>query len=261
MRITVTPVELSDILRMRDLYRQEMNCQIVHDSYHARGFSRAYLFRIGGAVAGYGSVGDYDSRLTEVVTEFYVLPAHRGNALPLMRELIAASGATQIEAQTNDRLLTLMLYDLCPLNEIVSNTLLFEDAHQTCLPAPEGAVFRRLTDSLPAPVFAEGTETDAEWGIESAGIIVGTGGFLCHYNPPYGDVYMAVAESHRRQGIGSYLVQEIKRVCYEAGRRPAARCNVNNGASRRTLQRAGLLPCARFLRGTILKSEGWTATA
>jgi GNAT superfamily N-acetyltransferase len=253
MTITVTPVELTDILRMRDMYRQEMNCQIVHDSYHARGFSRPYLLRLDGAVAGYGSVGDYDSRLSEVVTEFYVLPAHRGEALFLMRELIAISEATQIESQTNDRLLTLMLYDCCPLDSIASNTILFEDARTTCLPAPNGAVFRRLTGDTSPPVFAEGVDTDAEWGIEVEGRVVGVGGFLCHYNPPYGDVYMGVAETHRQQGIGSYLVQEIKRVCYEAGRRPAARCNAKNEASRRTLQRAGLLPCARFLRGMIGK--------
>lgn len=252
MNISVTAVELSDILRMRDMYRQEMNCQIVHDSYHARGFSQSYLLRINEGVVGYGSVGDYDSRLTEVVTEFYVLPMHRWAALPLMRELIATTESTQIETQTNDRLLTLMLYDCCRLETIASNTLLFEDGRTTCLPAPQGAVFRRIQGEENQAAFAEGVDKDSEWGVEVDGVVVASGGFLCHYNPPYGDVYMGVAETHRKQGIGSYLVQEIKRVCYEAGRRPAARCSVKNEASRRTLQRAGLLPCARFLRGEIL---------
>lgn len=50
-----------------------------------------------------------------------------------------------------------------------------------------------------------------EWMIESAGEIVATGGILFHYNPPYGDIYMEVAEPHRRLGCGSYLVQEPKR--------------------------------------------------
>jgi GNAT superfamily N-acetyltransferase len=80
---------------------------------------------------------------------------------------------------------------------------------------------------------------------------VATGGFLTHSNPPYGDVYMAVAESHRRRGYGSYLVQELKRVCYEAGRRPAARCNAANVASRKTLEKAGMLPCGRMVMGRI----------
>jgi GNAT superfamily N-acetyltransferase len=67
---------------------------------------------------------------------------------------------------------------------------------------------------------------------------------------PYGDIYMSVAESQRRRGYGSFFVQELKRTCYEMGRVPAARCNATNPASRATLQKAGLLPCARVLVGT-----------
>ena len=32
MTITVTTVPLAEVLPLRELYRQEMNCQIVHDS-------------------------------------------------------------------------------------------------------------------------------------------------------------------------------------------------------------------------------------
>jgi hypothetical protein len=62
---------------------------------------------------------------------------------------------------------------------------------------------------------------------------------------------MEVAEPARRQGFRSYLVQEIKRVCYEAGKKPAARCDPNNIASRRTLEKAGLLPCGHLLVGEV----------
>ena len=65
---------------------------------------------------------------------------------------------------------------------------------------------------------------------------------------------MEVAESHRRCGYGSYLVQELKRVAYEMGRIPAARCNASNVASRATLQKAGMLPCARMLAGALAPS-------
>src|SRR4030095_8104231 len=41
----------------RDLYRHEMNCQIVHDSLHGRnGWTLEYLLMSGRAVAGYGSI-------------------------------------------------------------------------------------------------------------------------------------------------------------------------------------------------------------
>ena len=62
---------------------------------------------------------------------------------------------------------------------------------------------------------------------------------------------MEVAEPYRRRGYGSYLVQELKRICYERGKKPAARCNVSNAASRRTLEKAGLLPCGHLLVGDV----------
>jgi predicted GNAT family acetyltransferase len=64
---------------------------------------------------------------------------------------------------------------------------------------------------------------------------------------------MGVSEPYRQRGYGSYMVQELKRVAYEIGKKPAARCNVSNIASRRTMQKAGLLPCARLLVGEVVK--------
>jgi hypothetical protein len=57
MGITIKPVRVPDILPWRELYRQEMNCQIVHDSLHAReGWTEPYLIELDGDAAGYGSV-------------------------------------------------------------------------------------------------------------------------------------------------------------------------------------------------------------
>jgi len=62
---------------------------------------------------------------------------------------------------------------------------------------------------------------------------------------------MEVAEPFRRKGFGSYLVQELKRICYERGSIPAARCNPENIASRKTLQKAGFVPYAHMLTGKL----------
>lgn len=41
------PVSVADISPWRDLYRQEMHCQIVHDNMHARpGWTQAYLVEL-----------------------------------------------------------------------------------------------------------------------------------------------------------------------------------------------------------------------
>jgi GNAT superfamily N-acetyltransferase len=100
-------------------------------------------------------------------------------------------------------------------------------------------------------LVAANLDPEARFVVEADGVIAAAGGVLFHYNPPYGDLYMAVAEPMRRRGFGSFLVQELKRVCYESGHVPAARCNVSNTASRATLQKAGMLPCARLLVGDV----------
>ena len=62
---------------------------------------------------------------------------------------------------------------------------------------------------------------------------------------------MEIAESFLQKGFGSFLVQELKRECYELGAVPCARCSPTNVASRRTLLRAGFVPFAHILNGTL----------
>jgi GNAT superfamily N-acetyltransferase len=166
----------------------------------------------------------------------------------MFRRLIEESRARRIEAQTNDVLLTLMLYDCA--SEITSDTVVFHDALTTNLAVP-GATFREVTASDGEKIFEHKVEPVGEWMLEVDDAIVATGGIATHYNPPYGDIFMEVGEPFRRRGFGSYLIQELKRACYEMGRIPAARCDVTNAASRAALQKAGLLPCARMLSGVL----------
>lgn len=251
MTIDVTRVPIEEVLPLRELYRREMACQVVHDSLPGRGFGDQFLIRLDGRVAGYGFVMGYRGEPRDMVREFYVLPALRGSALPMFRRLVEESGARRVEAQSNDVLLTLMLYDCA--TGITSDRVVFHDALTTSLAAP-GAVFRATTEADRGRAFEHKVESVGEWLVEHDGAIVATGGIATHYNPPYGDLFMEVDESRRRRGYGSYLVQELKRACYEMGRVPAARCDVANAASRATLQRAGLFPCARMLSGVLAPS-------
>jgi GNAT superfamily N-acetyltransferase len=248
MRIEVSRVAVDEITSLRELYRHEMNGQIIHDSFARRGFSDCYLTRVDGRVAGYALVANTHDE--DTVHEFYLAPAFRADALPVFRRLLDASGAMKVMAQTNDPLMLLMLFD-CATN-ITKGAVIFADAMTTRLPCPAGELCR-VTDVDRDRLAAHKLDTDAEWMVEVSGEPVATGGALYHYNPPYGDIYMAVAEPHRRRGFGSYLVQELKRICYESGKIPAARCNPNNTASRRTLERAGLLPCGHIVSGDVVR--------
>jgi GNAT superfamily N-acetyltransferase len=248
--ISVVPVAVEEILLLRDIYRQEMNCQIIHDSLHAReGWTLSFLLKIDGAAVGYGAVavsGPWEGKPT--IFEFYVLPQNRGRLFALFAALLAETGATLIETQTNDALLSTILHALSASVECES--ILFHDKITTTRVLP-GAEVRRATDDDAAEIHARELDEGAKWVLVVEGGIAGTGGILFHYNRPYGDIYMAVAEPFRRRGFGSYLVQELKRICYEQGSVPAARCRATNIASRATLQKAGFVPCGNLVTGSV----------
>ena len=225
-----------------------MNCQIVHDSWHARGFTHSYLFTVAEQAVGYGSVGSSEPGPKTTVKEFFVLAQYREIAFPLFRRFVAVSGARTMQAQTNDVLLSSMLQE-CAV-DVTSDTILFSDAVVTHLDAP-GMKLRPITTFDRLRVFRHTVEPVGDWGLESDSKIVATGGLLFHYNPPYGDIYMEVAEPFRRRGCGSYLVQELKRICREGGHIPAARCAKDNEASRQTLQRAGMVSCGTIVTGRL----------
>ncbi|GMR12848.1 MAG: hypothetical protein BMS9Abin29_1042 [Gemmatimonadota bacterium] len=252
MDIYVAPVPVEEILPLRERYRAQMDCQIVHDSLHEREFTRPYAIKVAGETAGYGTVVGFGDEPKETVNEFYLLNDHRAAAQQLFREFVATSRAIRIRAQTNDRLLTLMLYDCA--DNIEREKILFADAITTSLDVP-GATYAKVSERDHGRMFRHRGEGFGDWMIESGGEIVATGGILFHYNPPYGDIYMEVAEPHRRRGFGSYLVQELKRTCTEMDKTPAARCDASNTASRATLQRAGMLPCASILTGEIRRKR------
>jgi GNAT superfamily N-acetyltransferase len=244
----IRAVRVDAILALREEYRREMNCQIVHDSWHARGFTHSYLFNVAEQAVGYGSVGGSQRGPKTTVKEFFVLAQYREIALPLFRRFVAVSGARTIEAQTNDASLSGMLQE-CAV-DVTSDTILFSDAVVTHLDAP-GVKLRPITMIDRLRVFRHTVEPVGDWGLELDSKIVATGGLLFHYNPPYGDIYMEVAEPFRQRGYGSYLVQELKRIGREGGHVPAARCNKDNAASRLTLQRAGMVPCGTIVTGRL----------
>lgn len=246
MKIEVSQVPVEEVTPLRELYRHEMRCQIIADSFARRDFSNHYLLRMEGRVAGYGLVAH--KHYPDTVNEFYVALRYRSEALLLFRELLNVSQAKRIRAQTNDRLLTLLLYDCA--TDIECDANLFEDGVTTHLTNP-GGVLRRVGEADKERIKQEKLDDGAEWMIETDGIPVATGGLLFHYNPPFGDIYMSVHERYRQRGYGSYLVQELRRIAYEIGKVPAARCNATNIASLRTLQKGGLRRCGRMLEGAV----------
>ena len=250
MAVATRRAEFSEIEAMRDIYRQEMNCQIIHDSIHSRqGWTEEYVLTDDGVSVGYGSVavsGPWKEKPT--LYEYFVLPQFRSRMFDLFIDLLTSSRVIMIETQSNDPLLTVMLHTFA--QNVTSESILFHDKLTTSH-SPLNAVFRRASPDDGAQIVQQELDSEAKWVVTVESSIAAAGDILYHYNRPYGDIYMKVGESFRRRGLGSYLVQELKRVCYEGGSVPAARCNPKNIASRKTLQKAGFVPCGHILNGTV----------
>jgi GNAT superfamily N-acetyltransferase len=247
MGLKINQVDLKNILPLRELFLKENNFQIRYDACHARGWTDSYIITIDGVEIGYGSVkGKDDLSLRDAIFEFYLTPKNRKHANSAFEILIKASGAKHIECQSNEHLLSSMLFEFS--SQISSDVILFEDDQFAFLNVP-GAAFRKKESGDQS--FDHKSEPDGDYVIEVDGEIVATGGFLLHYNFPFADLYMEVREDQRKKGYGSLMIQELRKACFDAGRVPAARCSIANKASKATLMKGGLKIAGYMLTGKI----------
>lgn len=252
--ISVRQVELKELAAMREAYRAEQNCQIVHDSIHPRrGWTREFAIAEGDRVVAYASLAvDGPWRDKPTLYEVYIVPERRSRAFALFEAFLEATRPPAFEVQSSDLLLTALTITFA--HEISTEKVVFRDDSTTAHALP-GATLRCLTPAGEIRQAITERAGGGEWALEVNGAAVGKGGILFHYNPPYGDIYMEINEPHRRRGYGSFLVQELKRLCRELGGVPGARCDPTNAASRRTLQRAGFVPYAHILIGSFRQPQ------
>jgi len=244
MTSTVVKAKLRDILSFRALFLQESNFQIRYDACHERGWTDSYLLMIDGVPVGYGSIKGQEIKDRDTVFEFFVIPSFRKMSSSLFRELLVTSGAPLIECQSNDLPLASLLFEFA--TAISSDTVLLGDHVATRRVIPGASVRRRTKADRP---FEHSVEPVGDYVLDVNGEIVATAGFLLHYNMPFADLYMEVREDCRGRGFASFLLQEVKKECYLAGRVPAARCGLGNAASRGALINAGLRVSGFMLKG------------
>ncbi len=229
-----------------------MGCQIIHDSIHSRpGWTIEYALDLEGGVVGYGSVavaGPWTN--SHALYEFYVKPESRGRIFDLFQALRGTCCAAIIETQTNDTILAVMLHTFA--QNIRAEAVLFEDRFETRL-MPDGAAFRSAAAEDEDQLSQLDLDDTAKYVVTLDDEIAGAGGILYHYNRPYGDIYMKIAEPFRKRNLGTYLVQELKAACRAGGSVPAARCNIGNSASQKTLQKAGFVPIGNLIVGDLVK--------
>ncbi len=247
MTLEITKTNLEEILYLRNLFLQENNFQIRYNACHERGWTDSYIINFNEEKIGYGSVkGNENLNDRDAVFEFYLIPSFRNLSSAAFLKLLHASKATFIECQSNDFLLTSMLYEFA--QNINANTILLEEDITSHIKI-DNVLFRKRNEN--DVVFEHKAEPVGDYVLEIDNEVVATGGFLLHYNMPFADLYMEVKEDCRRKGLGSFLIQELKKQCYLAGRVPAARTGMENIASRATLIKAGLKIAGFILLGEV----------
>lgn len=246
MELRAERTSFKEIQSLRLLFLQEINAQVRYNACHERGWTDSYLLAVNGLPVGYGSVKGQEIKARDTVFEYYIIPPFRSLANELFEALLRKSEVRFIECQTNDPLLPALTYAFA--NNIQSPVILLRDSHVTRYSIP-GVIFRPRQEG--DMLFEHHHEPEGDYILEVDGKIVASGGFLTHYNMPFADIYMEVTEGFKRQGLGSFIVQQVKRECYLAGRVPAARCNMENVASKATLLKAGLAIAGYMLIGEV----------
>ncbi|MEL6193572.1 MAG: GNAT family N-acetyltransferase [Bacteroidota bacterium] len=241
---------LADILPLRALYLQELHAQSRYHACHERGWADEYGVFEGDQMIGYGSIkGLEELKDRDAIFEFFLLPTYRDVSKKVFLQLIDTSKATHAEAQSNDGLMCRMLYEFG--KPVKTEVVLFKEGRHTKMRKDNVLFRRRKTED---EVLGDKDEPSGDYVLEKDGSIIADGGFLLHYNPPFADVFMEVVPEFRNRGYGRYLVQEIKKECYLAGKVPAARCNLSNQTSRACLEAAGF-EVAGYMLSTKLRKR------
>lgn len=247
MKIEIVQTLPDDIRPLRKIFLRAHDFQIRYEACHGRNWSDSYLLFVDGERAGYAAVkGKEDLMQRDTVFEFFLLPSYRHLDSLIFAALLRNSGASYIEAQTNEPALTMLLYEFA--GGIQATHFLFKDERKTDYQMPD-VRFRLRKDN--DNVFGLHPKDVGDYVLERNGVIVATGGILTHYNEPFADLFMEVAPDCRRQGLGTYMVQALKKVCYQSGQTPAARCLIRNRASKATLRKAGMRVCGVMLVGEV----------
>ena len=247
MDVIITKSDLQEITPFRILFLHENNFQFVHNKCHEYGWADVYLFTIIDMKAGYGCVWGLNKRTDrDTVFEFYLLPTFRKYADIFFTKLCLIAEVTYIQSQTNDLLLTALVYQYS--RNIFAESILFKDSFQTNFICND-VVFEKVVEK-------KNEHPDArEYLLTLHGEEIANGGLMLNYNKPYADLYYEVKEPHRNKGYGAYMIQELKKQAYLMNCVPAARCNVDNIISKTILLKSGFTICGCIIEGEIVKEK------
>src|SRR5262245_46147333 len=163
--ISIRQVKLKAIAAMREAYRAEQDCQVVHDSIHVRrGWTREFAIGEGDRVVGYASLAvDGPWRDKPTLYELYVMPDRRSGAFALFEAVLEATRPGAFEVQSNDLLLTTLTVTFA--RELATEKVVFRD-DQTTSHTIWGATLRCLTPAAEIQEAMAERAGGGEWMLE-----------------------------------------------------------------------------------------------
>lgn len=230
------------------------------------GFAPHYLLLAGGDVAGYCALSTANALL-----EFYV--SDPGRATALFAFVLAETGAPTAVAGTIDPGYLSLCLD--HQQKVAINTYLFQTLPSLQPPAPSPHTIFRMGMQADVDMlvdfygrhdaYEDLASIEAGFGdrvgyvrhmVQQGQVLLLTAGATllgigeCRFSqsqPAYADVGMIVGCDHRRQGWGTYILQQLVSYCGQHGRQAICSCTAGNIASRKTIEKAGFFCQHRLL--------------
>lgn len=211
--------------------------------------------------AGYFCIGSDNDLL-----RFHLFENYQAQAQEIFRWVVSTFGIQYAIASTIEPL----YFSLCLDNQvsIALHSYLFRDNKRIELVSGlSNSIFRqaekRELDDI-VRFYRANTEGSGEW-IEvflrerldreelfilyDRQILVATGECIpSQKQPPYADLGMVVAQSYRSRGVGSFMLTQLKKHCYEAGWKPICSCAADNHASKKAIEKAGFISEQRMVK-------------
>lgn len=211
--------------------------------------------------AGYFCIGS-DSALLR----FHLLESYQARAQEIFRWIVSTEGIQHAITSTIEPLYFSLCLDL--QISITLHSYLFRDNKPIELSSGlSKSIFRKAEKSELDSItrfYRTHTEGSGEW-IEAflhkrlnreelfvlydGQSLVATGECIPSLKqPPYADLGMVVAQSHRGRGLGSAMLTQLKSYCYEAGWKPICSCAADNLASKKAIEKAGFISEHRMVK-------------
>ncbi|HSH02735.1 MAG TPA: GNAT family N-acetyltransferase [Anaerolineae bacterium] len=212
------------------------------------------------------TVGYFCINDDRLLLQFYITADYLKWGQPIMAQIVAEGMA--IGAFVNTHESTYLSLCIDHQKSVAIHSYLFQDFGPSQLAGqsiPDAHLTLATTPELEAIItfVYQQTEGDKQWLrtylddlihkqqlylLKLNDAIIGTGEWrLSPTQPPYVDVGMIVDRNHRNQGWATFILTQLKQVCYQQNLRPICSTNVDNIASRKAIEKAGFVTNNRLL--------------